>query len=161
MTRDRRSTRPRDGAGSTRARCVVLGTLSVRVDPSAEEMAIESAVQAGVPLVIANVARLPPYTQTLALSGPSAAILPHEEDVEAVRATAERAAARGIRTEHLRIATNRPVRALLEVLTEKDAGLLVFGPDRRLMKPRQLRRAADRLRREAACLVWSVDGDAV
>lgn len=156
-TRDRRSTRPRDEVTPSRARPVVLGTLQVRIDPRAERMAIDSALEAGVPLVIANVARLPPYPRALALGGPEAAILPHEEDVEAVRATAERAAALGVPTEHLRVATKRPVRALLEVVAEKEAGLLVFGPDRTLIKPRQLRRASAELRRDAPCLVWAVD----
>ena len=55
------------------------------------------------------------------------------------------------------MATKRPVRALLEVVAEKEAGLLVFGPDRTLIKPRQLRRASAELRRDAPCLVWAVD----
>ena len=55
--------------------------------------------------------------------------LPHEEDLEEVRATASRAAALGIRTELLRVSSLRPVRALLELATERQVGLLVFGPD--------------------------------
>ncbi|MFN8132252.1 MAG: universal stress protein [Solirubrobacteraceae bacterium] len=159
-TKDRRRSGARHDAPPSRARPVVLATLSVRVDPSAERMAIDSAIEAGVPLVIANFARLPPYPRALALGGPGAAILPHEEDVDAVRATAARAAALGLHTEHLRVATQRPVRAILEVVTEKDAGLLVFGPDRTLVKPRRLRRAAAELRRDATCLVWCVESDA-
>jgi hypothetical protein len=88
------------------------------------------------------------------LAGPGAAVLPHEEDLEAVRATAERAAALGIPTEHLRVATKRPVKALLEVVRERDAGLLVFGPDLRRIRRRRFRRAAAQVRRDAACLVW-------
>jgi nucleotide-binding universal stress UspA family protein len=137
-----------------RTRPVVLGTLSVRPDPTAEDMAIGSALEAGVPLVIANVVRLPPYPTTMVLVGASAAVLPHEEDLEAVRAAADRAASLGIPTEHLRVATKRPVRALLEVVTERDAGLLVFGPDLGRVKRRMFRRAAARIRRDAPCLVW-------
>ena len=40
--------------------------------------------------------------------------LPHEEDLEAVRATAQRAAALGLDTELLRVTSPRPVTALLE-----------------------------------------------
>jgi hypothetical protein len=136
------------------ARPVLLGTLSVRPDPSAEDMAISSALEAGVPLLLANVVRIPPYPTAMVLGGADAAVLPHEEDLEAVRAAAERAAALGIPTEHLRVATRRPVRALLEVTRERNAGLLVFGPDLSLIRARTFRRAAAQLRREATCLVW-------
>ena len=46
-----------------------------------------------------------------------------------MRATAARAAELGIKTELLRVTSKRPVAALLQVLHERDAGLLVFGPD--------------------------------
>ena len=75
------------------------------------------------------------------LVGPDAATLPHEEDLDAVRATAERAAGLGIRTEHLRVSSKRPVKALLEVVRDQGAGLLVFGPDRSRISRRKFRRA--------------------
>jgi nucleotide-binding universal stress UspA family protein len=135
-------------------RPVVLGTLSVRVDPSAEEMAIASSLEAGVPLIVINVMRLPPYPATIMLLGPGAATLPDEEDLEEVRATAQRAASLGIPTELLRVTTQRPVKALLEIVRERNAGLLVFGPDLKRVRRRPFRRAANALRREASCLVW-------
>ena len=46
----------------TGPRPVVLGTLSVRPDPTAEDMAVGSALEAGVPLLVVNVVRLPPYS---------------------------------------------------------------------------------------------------
>jgi len=81
-------------------------------------------------------------------------VLPHEEDLYAVRETANRAAALGIPVRHLRVATRHQVTALLEVVTENDAGLLVFGPDLTRIGARRFRRAARRLRRDAGCLVW-------
>ncbi|MSO42528.1 MAG: hypothetical protein EXQ70_11690 [Solirubrobacterales bacterium] len=135
-------------------RPVVLGTLACRIDPVAERMAIESALQAGSPLLVANVVHLPNYPTALMLIGPDAAILPHEEDLEAVRASAERAAALGLRTEHLRISSKRPVKALLEVVREQRAGLLVFGADRSRIAPRRFRRASRQIRLGADCLVW-------
>src|SRR5919109_32707 len=122
---DRHEGRTERGAEGTRRRPVVLGTLSVRVDPSAERMAIDSAIEAGVPLVIANILSMRPYPATLALLGPEALNLPHEEDLDAVRATAARAAELGVETELLRV-----------------TGRLRF------------RLAARRLRREAGCLIW-------
>ena len=156
MTRllDRHQGRTKRGAESTRRRPVVLGTLSVRVDPSAERMAIDSAIEASVPLVIANILRLRPMPTTLALVGPEGLNLPHEEDLDAVRETAARAAALGVETELLRVSTRHPINALLEVVRERNAGLLVFGPDIRLTGRLRFRFAARRLRREAGCLIW-------
>ena len=151
---DRRKGRSEQDGAATRARPVVLATLSVRVDPSAERMAIESALEAGVPLVLVNVIRLPPYPMTIVMLGPEAATLPHEEDLDAVRETAQRAAQLGVKTELLRVRTTRPVRALLEVVTERDAGLLVFGPHLGRVGRTRFRWAARRIRREASCLVW-------
>jgi nucleotide-binding universal stress UspA family protein len=145
-------------AEPTRARPVLLATLSVRVDPSAERMAIDSAVEAGVPLLIANLLPLRPHPTTLGLAGPDGMPLSHELDLDAVRATARRAAELGVKTELLRITTRRPAKALLEVAHERDAGLLVFGPDLRRTPRLRFRRTARELRREADCLVW-IAGD--
>ncbi len=144
----------RDAAPPTRVRPVVLATLSVRVDPSAERMAVESALEAGAPLILVNLLRLRNYPATIALLGAEATTLPHEEDLDAVRGTAARAAALGIETKLLRITSKRPIVALLEVLHEHDAGLLVFGPDLRRTNRWRFRAAARRVRAEADCLVW-------
>jgi nucleotide-binding universal stress UspA family protein len=152
--KDRHSDLAHLTAGPTRARPVVLGTLSVRVDPSAERMAIDSALEAGVPLVLVNILRLRPYPTTLLLLGPEAMTLPHEEDLDAVRATAARAAELGVKTELLRVTTRHPVRALLEIVQERDAGLLVFGPDLKRTGRLRFRALARQVRRQAECLVW-------
>jgi nucleotide-binding universal stress UspA family protein len=151
---DRHEGRTERGAEPTRARPVVLATLSVRVDPSAERMAIDSALEAGVPLVLVNILRFWLYPTTLALVGPEGLNLPHEEDLDAVRATAARAAELGVKTELLRVTTRRPVQALLEIVAERDAGLLVFGPDLKLTGRLRFRLLARRLRRQASCLIW-------
>jgi Universal stress protein family len=132
---------------------VLLGTLSVRVDMNAERMALESALEAGVSLIVANMITLPPYPRTFALA-PEYVTLPHEEDLEAVRATAARAAALGIATELLRVRTLHPIRALLELAGERDAGLLVFGPERTLTSRWRFWAAARAIRAHAPCLVW-------
>ena len=151
---DRDADLAKSSVDATRARPVVLATLSVRVDPSAERMAIDSAIEAGVPLVLVNLIRLPPYATTILLAGPEHTTLPHEEDLDAVRATARRAAELGVKTELLRVRTKRPVQALLEVAGERDAGLLVFGPHLGRVGRMRFRRVAKRIRREANCLVW-------
>ena len=151
---DRDADLAKSSVNATRARPVVLATLSVRVDPSAERMAIDSAIEAGVPLVLVNLIRLPPYGTTILLAGPEHTTLPHEEDLDAVRATANRAAELGVKTELLRVRTKRPVQALLEVASERDAGLIVFGPHLGRVGRMRFRRVAKRIRSEANCLVW-------
>src|SRR5215831_18390348 len=81
--------------GNVRKRPVILATLSVRVDPNAERVALESALETGTTLIVANMLPLQAYplTSVLALDQLT---LPHEEDLEAVRATARRAAEMGI-----------------------------------------------------------------
>ena len=154
QVRDRREDLVRAPMEPTRARPVVLATLAVRVHPSAERMAIDSAIEAGVPLVIVNLIPLPPYPRTLMLVGPEATTLPHEEALDELRATAQRAADLGVKTELLRVRTRHAVKALLEILHERDAGLLVFGPHLGMVGRLRFRRTASRVRREADCLVW-------
>lgn len=131
----------------------MLATLGVRIDHNAERMALESALEAGVPLILANLSTLRPYPTTIMLAR-EAATLPGDDDHEAVRETANRAASLGIATELLRITSPRPVAALLELAHERDAGLLVFGPDPTRIRGRRFRAAARAVRRDAGCLVW-------
>lgn len=150
--------RPREGTPSSiatggPARPVLLATLSVRIDPDAERMALDSALEAGVRLLIANMLHMPGYATTMLLA-PEYATLPHEEDLEAVRETANRAAARGIPTELLRVTSPRPLTALIELIRERRPGLVVLGPDVKRTSRWRLRRAARRVRSEADCLVW-------
>jgi Universal stress protein family len=136
----------------------MLATLSVRFSATAERIAIDSALETNSPLILANMLRLPPYPTTIMLVGPGAATLPHEEDLDAVRATAARAAALGIPTQLLRVTSRRPVAALLELVVERAAGLLVLGPDVRRVKRRAFKRAARQVRERAPCLVWVAPG---
>src|SRR5918994_6409949 len=154
MLRDLSIDRGPRAAEPTRARPVILATVAMRVHPGAERVAIESAIEAGVPLLVVNLVPLPLYVRTMVLVGPQGTTLPHEEDLDAVRATAARAAALGVKTELLRVTTRRPVQALLEIVAERDAGLLVFGPDLKLTGRVRFRLLARRLRRQAGCLIW-------
>jgi hypothetical protein len=141
-------------------RPVILATFSVRVDPRAERMAIESALDVGARLIVANLMMLPPYPATIMLAR-EYATLPHEEDLEAVRATAARASARGISTELLRISSRRPLTALVELIAERRASLVVLGPDVQRSPRWQLWLAARRVRRQTDCLIWIAPGGLV
>ena len=116
-------------------------------------MAFDSALDAHVPLIIANMIAMRPYPMTMLLA-PQYITLPHEEDLDAVRATANRAAALGIKTELLRITSGHPLTALIDLVRERNAGLLVLGPDVSRTSRWHLRLAARRVRRDAPCLVW-------
>jgi nucleotide-binding universal stress UspA family protein len=152
--RDRREDRIELPAEPTGARPVVLATMAARVHPGAERMAIDSAIEAGVPLLVVNLVPLPLYVSTMVLMGPAGTTLPHEEALDDVRATAQRAADLGVKTELLRVRTRHAATALLQVARERDAGLVVFGPDVGRIGRLRFRAAARRLRREADCLVW-------
>lgn len=114
---------------------------------------MESALQARVPLLLANLSLFRPGPLTSVLAR-EYAVLPHEEDLDAVRETAARAAARGIATELLRISSPRPIEAMLELAEERRVGMLVFGPERSRLPRWRFRRAVRAIRRQATCLVW-------
>jgi hypothetical protein len=148
--------RPPSGAGAA-PRPVMLATLSVRIDPEAERFAIETALETGARLLIVNLLTLPPYPATIMLAR-QYATLPHEEDIEAVRASAARAQAQGVATELLRVTSRRPLQALLELVAERNVGLLALGPDVRRTPRWLLALASARVRRRAGCLVWIAPG---
>jgi nucleotide-binding universal stress UspA family protein len=159
VTRERHDVRgPAEARSLSASGPVVLGTLSARVEPEAERLAIESALEAGVPLLVVNAIPMPVCPRALVLGGPGAVTFPHEEDYEAVRATAQRAAASGIRVEHLRVTSPRPAKALVQVANERGAALVVLGPKRGRASGAGARRAAREVSRSTTCLVW-IAGD--
>ena len=97
-------------------------------------------------LIIANMLRMPDFATTMRIA-PEYATLPHEEDLEAVRETARRAAAWGIPTELLRVMSPRPLTALIELIQERRPGLVVLGPDVDRTSRWRLRAAARAARR--------------
>ena len=118
-------------------------------------MAVDAAVEAGEPLIVANVVELPPLAMSVKLGYDQLPYTPDE--AEALRAPAELAHSLGAEVERLRVRSPRPVEALLQLVGERRPGLLVFGPDRTQLKPRTYRKAARALRQRAACLVWLPD----
>jgi nucleotide-binding universal stress UspA family protein len=152
--RDRREDRTGLPSEPTGARPVVLATMAAAVHPGAERMAIDSAIEAGVPLLVVNLVPLPLYVSTMVLVGPAGTTFPHEEALDAVRATARRAADLGLKTELLRVRTRHAATALLQVARERDAGLVVFGPEIGPVGRLRFRATARKVRRDADCLVW-------
>jgi universal stress protein family protein len=147
----------RTGSSSTSAvrpssaRPVVLVTLDVPFAPGAASFAVETAVESGSALVVLNVAEI----QML----PVSTILGYEyigtpEVDAALREPAELAHSLGVEVERVRVCSPHPVAALVEVMGERDPGLIVFGPDPTRLRRRLYRRAAKAVRERATCLVW-------
>jgi nucleotide-binding universal stress UspA family protein len=133
-------------------RPVLLVTLGVPFDPDATAFAVDAAVEAGQPLIVANVVDLPPLSMSVNLGYDQLPERP--EDEEAFRAPALLAHSLGVQVERLRVRSPRPLEALLEVVRERAPGMLVFGPDRDRIKRRRYRKAVKAIRERVACLVW-------
>jgi hypothetical protein len=138
-----------------KGRPVVLATMEVPFDETAAAFAVESALECGQPLVVANVVQIP--LGPLCLGMGYGSIEPEEEEAAKLRAPAELASALGVASERLRVLSPHPVDALLALTIERRPGLLVFGPDRARLSRRTYRKAAKRIADKAACLVWLAD----
>jgi nucleotide-binding universal stress UspA family protein len=140
-----------DAGGATRARPVVLATLGVPFDGDAARFAVQAALESGSRLIVLDAVQLPLWPQAIATRHADVELA---EDREQIRALAGQAAGLGLDVEHLRVRSPHPVDALLEVAGERDAGLLVVGPDLSRLKPRPFSRIVRRIRRRASCLLW-------
>jgi nucleotide-binding universal stress UspA family protein len=113
---------------------------------------VDAAVESGHPLIVAVVVELPPLPLSVMLGYDQ---IDSPEEAAAFAAPASLAASLGVSVERLRVRSPRPVTALLELAIEREPGLLVFGPDRALLKGRTYRKAVRALRERAPCLVWT------
>ena len=155
LTLRRRATREDVSSLGARGRPVMLATLEVPFDDEAAAFAVDAAVECGQPLIVATVIEMP--------LGPMCVIMgygdlePSEEEAARFRAPAQLAHTLGVHVERLRVRSPHPVDALLELVAEREPGLLVFGPDRSQLNPRLFRKAAKKIRDRATCLVWLAD----
>ncbi|MDX6524058.1 MAG: hypothetical protein QOI17_1571 [Gaiellales bacterium] len=140
-------------SGGSRDRPVMLATLAVPFDPDCARVAIQAAMEGGVKLIVVDAVEMPFWPQSMATRR---AELEEPDDRQAIRRLVEQTAALGLEVEHLRVRSPRPVEALLEVAGEREAALLVLGPDPARLRPRSFRRAVRRIRKRASCLLWVV-----
>lgn len=130
---------------------VMLVTFDVPFEPEATELAVDTAVESGQPLIIVNAAEVP--------LGPISLSMKYEyvgtQEVEdALREPAALAVGLAVEVERLRLCSPRPIEALLELVAERRPGLLVVGPDRTRMRKRTYAKVAKKIRARATCLVW-------
>jgi nucleotide-binding universal stress UspA family protein len=131
---------------------VLLATLDVPFDGSASAVAVDAAVESGQALIVVNVVEIRPLPLSLVMGYDD---LGYTEEMErSLREPAELAHSFGLRVERLKVKTLHPVQALLDLATERDTGLLVFGPDRARLGRIRFRRAVRALRDRATCLIW-------
>jgi nucleotide-binding universal stress UspA family protein len=136
-------------------RPVLLATLRVPFEPEACALAVDAAVESGHPLIVVVLAELRPLPLSVML-GYDQIDSPEEE--AAFAAPAALAASLGVQVERLRVRSPRPVAALLELIAEREPGLVVFGPDRARLSGRAFRKVARALQDQPSCLVWLPDG---
>ncbi|HJQ50732.1 MAG TPA: universal stress protein [Gaiellaceae bacterium] len=151
QTLRRRKTHEDHAARGSRDRPVLLVTLDVPYADEAVAFAVDSAVENGQPLVLVNVAEVLPTAYSLLGYG----YVERDDLQDALRKPVELARSLAVAVERLRVCSPHPVDALLEVVAEREPGLLVFGPDRGHLSGRRYRRAERAVRERAACLVWS------
>jgi hypothetical protein len=140
----------RRGSGG---RPVLLVTMGVPLDEEASVFAVDTAVESGQRLVVANVTTLEPLRMSIVLGYDALPELTPEVSASLGR-SAELARSLGVHVERLRVRSPRPVEALIELVADLHPGMLVFGPDRGVMKGGRYRRAARAVRERATCLVW-------
>lgn len=137
-------------------RPVLLATLGVPLDPLASAIAVDAAVEEGRPLILVNVTRLEPLSLSVRMGYDAL-----EELTPAVtrslRGCASLAGSLGLRVERLRIRSPRPITALVELVSERAPGLLVFGPEREALGRRRYERATRAIRDRCSCLVWTAE----
>jgi hypothetical protein len=138
-----------DGA---EGRPVLLATLDVPFDDKAVVFAVDSAVELGQRLIIANFVERAPLPLSAMLGYDDLPYSPQMAD--ALLVPVKLARSLGVEVTRLRVKSFHPVPAMLEVLAEQRAGIFVFGPDRRRMPRLRYARAARAIRSRATSLVW-------
>ena len=136
-------------------RPVLLATLDVPFDQAAVVFAVDSAVELGARLIVANFVERAPLPLSAMLGYDD---LPYAPEVaDSLQAPARLARSLGIDVTRLRVKSFHPVQAMLEVAAEQDAGIFVFGPDRSRIRRLRYRRAARAIRSGVTVLVWLAD----
>src|ERR1700745_748578 len=138
-----------------KGRPVLLATLDVPFDNDAVVFAVDSAVELGQPLIIANFVELAPLPMSVALGYDDLPYTP--QMAESLEAPARLARSLGVEVTRLRVKSFHPVPAMLEVLAEQNPGIFVFGPDRARVPRLRYRRAVRAIRTRTETLLWTAE----
>jgi len=129
--------------------------MDVPFDRDAVTFAVDSAVELGERLIVANVVERAPLPLSAILGYDDLPYTP--EMTESLTEPVRLARSLGVDVTRIRVKSLHPVPALLETVAEIDPGILVFGPDRRRMMRLRYWRAARAIRARVTALVWMAD----
>jgi hypothetical protein len=130
----------------------MLATLGVPFDHDAVTFAVDSAVELGQPLIIANFAERAPLPLSAMLGYDD---LPDPPELaSSLLAPATLARKLGVEVTRLRVKSFHPIQAMLQVMSEHDAGIFVFGPDRSRIRRLRYLRAVRAIRSRGTALIW-------
>ncbi len=138
-------------ATHSRAGIVMLATLAVPFDPEAVRVAAQAALETNSRLIVVDAVERPYWPQSMMMRY---AELEEAEDRAMIKQLVAQMAGLGLEVEHIRIPTAKPVDAVLDLAGERQAGLLVLGPDRSRFRPRLFARITKRVRKRSPCLLW-------
>ena len=126
----------------------MLATLAVPFDPEAVRVAAQAALETNSRLIVVDAVERPWWPQSTddALRRARGGRGPGQ-----IKQLVAQMAGLGLEVEHMRIPTAKPVDAVLDLAGERQAGLLVLGPDRSRFRPRLFARIA-RARAQARAL---------
>lgn len=134
-------------------RPVMLATLDVPFDPDAVVFAVDSAVELGQRLIVANVVERAPLPLSAMLGYDD---LPYPPQLaESLLAPVKLARSLGVDVTRLRVKSFHPIPAMLEVMAEQAPGIFVFGPDRARIPRLRYRRAVRAIRSRTGTLLWT------
>jgi nucleotide-binding universal stress UspA family protein len=151
QTLRRRISNEDSAAVGASGRPVLLATLDVPYAEEAIAFAVDAAVENGQPLLLVNAVEVLPTAYAVLGWG----YVEKDDLQEALFEPVRLAASLAVQVERLRVCSPHPVDALLELVAERDPGVLVFGPDRKHLSGRRYRKAERTVRNRASCLVWS------
>ena len=136
-------------------RPVLLATLDVPFDHDAVVFAVDSAVEMGARLIVANIVEWAPLPLSSIMGYDELPYTP--EMAESLAEPVRLARSLGVEVTRLRVKSLHPVSAMLEVVAETDPGLFVFGPDRKRIMRLRYWRATRAIRSSVTTLIWLPD----
>ena len=131
----------------------MLATLDAPFDTNAVAFAVDSAVELGQRLIVANFVERAPLPLSAMLGYDDLPCPPQLE--ESLKAPAMLALSLGVEVTRLRVKSFHPIPAMLEVVAEQAPAIFVFGPDRARVPRLRYRRAVRAIRSGTATLLWT------
>ena len=133
----------------------MLATLDVPFDTNAVAFAVDSAVELGQRLIVANFVERAPLPLSAMLGYDDLPYPPQLE--ESLAAPAMLARSLGVEVIRLRVKSFHPIPAMLEVIAEQRPGIFVFGPNRARIRRLRYRRAVRAIRSRTGTLLWTAE----